>query len=191
MSKMSDEKQRIEALLVHCRRLNKEYECDKQGWEDQNKAVQEEEERQKRMKESGQQVEPEPGESSKGGMMKSTLKVKSSKGKDIVVVKIETKDELVSRVDGSPAEEEGEQYDTESFDPLMEFEDLMFELMEGKELEEEYNKMTMEQEGEIISQLTPRERAEHWRMTEFYQVQASITGRGMEIRSEMIQERAK
>ena len=67
----------------------------------------------------------------------------------------------------------------------------MFELMEGKELEEKYNEMTLEQEGEIILQLTPRERVEHQEMTEFYQVQASVTGQGMEIRSEMIQERAK
>ena len=81
------------------------------------------------MKESGQQVEPEPGESSKEGTMKGTLKVKSSKGKDIVVVKIEAdeesqmtsqgqdekmKYESMSRVDESPAEEEEEQYVTES-----------------------------------------------------------------------------
>ena len=67
----------------------------------------------------------------------------------------------------------------------------MFELMEGKELEEEYSEMTPEQEEEIISQLMPRERVEHQEMTEFYQVQASVTGQGMEIRSEMIQERAR
>ena len=81
------------------------------------------------MKESGQQVEPEPGECSKEGTMKGTLKVKSSKGKDIVVVKIEAdkesqmtsqgqdekmKYESMSRVDESPAEEEEEQYVTES-----------------------------------------------------------------------------
>ena len=113
------------------------------------------------MKESCQQVKPEPEESSKEGMMKGTLKVKSSKGKDIVVVKIEadkqsqmtskgqdekTKDESVSRVHKSPAEEEEEQYNTESFDPPVEFEDPMYELMEGKELEEEYNEMTLEKE---------------------------------------------
>ena len=43
MSKMSEEeKQRIEALLTCCRRQAAEYDCDKQGWEDLNKAVQEE-----------------------------------------------------------------------------------------------------------------------------------------------------
>ena len=50
---------------MHCRRQNVEYEGDKQGWKDWNKAVQMEKERQKRMKESGQEVEPGPGESSK------------------------------------------------------------------------------------------------------------------------------
>ena len=129
------------------------------------------------MKESGQQVKPEPGESSKEGTMKGTLKVKSSKGKDIVVVKIEadkqsqmisqgqdkkTKDKSVSRVDKSSAEEE-EQYDTECFDLPVEFEDPMFELMEGKELEGEYNEMTLEQEEEIIAQVTPREREQSTR----------------------------
>ena len=128
------------------------------------------------MKESGQQVKPELGESSGEGTMKSALKVMPSKGKDIVVVKIETdkksqmtsqdqdekmKDESVGRVDESPAEEEEEQYDTESFDLPVEFEDPMFELMEGEELEEEYNEMTLKQEKEIIAQLTPSERAEH------------------------------
>ena len=207
MSKMSEEeKQHIEALLTCCRRQAAEYDYDKQGWEDQNKAVHEEEERQRRMKESGQQVKPELGESSREGTMKSTLKVKSSKGKDIVVVKIETnkqsqtksqdweekmKDESVGRVDESPTEEEEEQYDAESFDPPVEYEDPMFMLMEGKELEEEYNEMTLEQEEEIIAQLTPQERAEHQEMTEFNQVQASVTKRGMKIRLKMIQERTK
>ena len=81
------------------------------------------------MKESGQQMKSELGETSGEGMMKSTLKVKSSKGKDIVVVKIETdeqsqttsqdweekmKDESVGRVDESPAGEEEEQHNTMS-----------------------------------------------------------------------------
>ena len=175
MSKMSEEeKQRIEALLTCCRRQNAEYDHNKQGWKDQNKAVQQEEERQRRMNESGQQVGLEPGKSSKQGMAKSTLKVKTSKGKDIVVVKIETneqsqmtsqdqdkkiKDESVSRVDKSPAKGEVEQYNTESFDPPVEFEDPMFELIEGKELEEEHSEMTPEQKEEIISQHLGREQS--------------------------------
>ena len=36
--------------------------------------------------------------------------------------------------------------------------------------------MMLEQEEEIVLQLTPREREEHWKMTEFYKVQASVTG---------------
>ena len=91
MSKMSEEeKQHIEGLLTHYGRQAAEYDHDKQGWEDQNKAVQKEKEKLRRMKESSQQVEPELGESSGEGATKSTLKVKSSKGKDIVLVKIET-----------------------------------------------------------------------------------------------------
>ena len=99
------------------------------------------------MKESGQQAKPELGECSGEGTMKGILKVKSSKGEDIVAVKVETdeqsqitsqgqdekvKDKSVSRVDESTAEGEEEQYNTESFDPSVEFEDPMFKFMEGK-----------------------------------------------------------
>ena len=85
---------------------------------------------------------------------------------------------------------EEEHYETESFDPPVESGDPMFELMQ-EELEAEYDEMTLEQEREMTSQLMPRERAEYREMTEFYQVQASMTGQGMELRSEMIKERAK
>ena len=51
--------------------------------------------------------------------------------------------------------------------------------------------MTPEQEREMTSQLMSRERAEYQEMTEFYQVQASVSGQGMELRSEMIKESAK
>ena len=37
----------------------------------------------------------------------------------------------------------------------MEFEDPMYELMQEEELEEEYGEKTLEQEREMISQLTP------------------------------------
>ena len=56
----------------------------------------------------------------------------------------------------------------------MEFEDPMFELMQEEELEEEYGEMTPEQEREMTSQLMPREIAEYWETTKFYQVQASV-----------------
>ena len=70
-----------------------------------------------------------------------------------------TNDESVSKVDKSPAEEEEVQCNIESFDLPVEFEDPMFELMKGKMLEGEYNKMTLEQE----EQLTPKERMESGR----------------------------
>ena len=100
------------------------------------------------------------------------------------------KDESKDKKDESSTEREEEHYQVESYDPLVEFEDPMFELMQ-EELGEEYDDMTPEQEREVVSQLTPRERAEYQEMTEFYQVQASVTGQGMELRSGMIKERAK
>ena len=95
------------------------------------------------------------------------------------------KDESIVKKDESSVRKEEEHYETESYDPLVEFEDPMFELMQ-EELQEEYDEMTPEQEREMTSQLMPRERAKYWEMTEFYQVQASMTGQGMELRSEMI-----
>ena len=128
-----------------------------------------------------------------------------SKGRKIEVVRMETsrqteetlqgqaekaKDESIDKKDESSTIKEEEHYEAESYDPPVEFEDPIFELMQ-EELEEEYDDMTPEQEREMISQLMPRERAEYWEMTKFYQVQASVTGQEMELRSEMIKERAK
>ena len=101
------------------------------------------------------------------------------------------KDESIVKKEKSSVGKEEEHYETESYDPPVEFEDPMFELMQEKELEEEYDEMMPEQEREMSSQLMPRERAEYQGMTEFYQVQASVTSQGMELRSEMIKERAK
>ena len=95
------------------------------------------------------------------------------------------------KMDESSAGKEEVHYETKSYDPPVEFEDPMFELVQEEELEEEYGEMTPEQEREMTSQLMPRERAEYREMTEFYQVQASVTSQGMELRSEMIKERAK
>ena len=199
MSRMSEEeKQQIKALLKHCRRQTVEYECNQEDWEDHNKAMQKEKERQEKTKESSQQVEPEPGESSKGETSTSTLNVRTSKGRKIEVVRMETgeqtertsqgqaekaKDKSMVKMDETSVGKEEEHYETESYDPPVEFEDPMFELMQ-EDLKEEYGEMTPEQEREMISQLMPRERAEYWEMTEFYQVQASMTGQGMELRSE-------
>ena len=55
----------------------------------------------------------------------------------------------------------------------------------------EYQEMTSEQEEELISQLTPRERAEYWEMKEYYQLQASETEQRMEQRSALIKEKGK
>ena len=176
MSRMSEEeKQQIEALLKCCRRQIVEHECDQKDWENHNKAMQEEKERQQKTKESSQQKESKPGESSKRETSTSTLKVKTSKGRKIEVVRMKTseqtenisqdqaekaKDELTVKMDKSSARKEEEHYETESYDPPVEFEDPMFELMQ-EELEEEYDEMTPEQEREMTSQLMPRERAEY------------------------------
>ena len=144
--------------------------------------MQEEKKRKQEMKESSKQVEPKPGESSKEETSTSTLRVKKSKGRKIEVVRMETgkqtlktsqghaekaKDKLIVKKDESSVEKEDKHYKTKSYDPPVKFEDPMFELMQEEELEEEYDKMTPEQEREMISQLTPRERAEFQEMTEF------------------------
>ena len=58
-------------------------------------------------------------------------------------------------------------------------------------MEEEYEEMIPEQENEVILQLTPWERAEYREMSNFYHMQANVTGQGMELRSTMIKERVK
>ena len=49
----------------------------------------------------------------------------------------------------------------EEYDTPVEFEDPLYECMEGQEMEEEYTQMTLEEEEAIIAQLTLHERAEH------------------------------
>ena len=91
MSRMPEgEKQQIETLLKCCWRQTMEYEHEQKNWEDHSKAMQEEKKRQQEMKESSQQVEPKPGESRKGKTSTSTLKMKTSKGRKIEVVRMET-----------------------------------------------------------------------------------------------------
>ena len=63
--------------------------------------------------------------------------------------------------------------------------------MEGQKMEEEYARMTLEEEEAIIAQLTPWERAEYQEMSEFYQIQAATTGQGMVLRSVLIWEKAQ
>ena len=141
------------------------------------------------MEKSSQWVETEPGKSSRGETSTSTLKVKMSKGRKTEIVRMQTgrqteetsqgqvdktKDESIDTKDESSTGKEEEHYEAESYGPPVEFEDPMFELMQ-EELEKMYDDMTPEQEREMISQLIPRERAEYWEMTEFYQVQVSVT----------------
>ena len=111
--------------LKHCRKQTAEYELDQKDWADCNKAMQEEKERQQKTEKSSQQVETELGESSKGEMPTSTLKVKMSKGRKIEVVRMETggqtgetsqkqaekvKDKSKDKKDKSSTEKEEEDY---------------------------------------------------------------------------------
>ena len=43
----------------------------------------------------------------------------------------------------------------------------MYELLQGTELEAEYQQMTLDQEEELVSQLKPREKAEYCEMKEY------------------------
>ena len=118
--------------------------------------MQEEKEKQQK-KESGQQIAPKLGETSKEKVLTSTLKVKTSKGKSIEVVRVEageqvgmmshgtatgTKDE--STIGKGKSTKKEEHYETESNDPLVKFQDLMYKLMEQEEMEKEYEEMTAE-----------------------------------------------
>ena len=91
-----------------------------------------------------------------------------SKGRKIEVVRMETggqtgkmsqrqaeKAKDKSKDKDESCTEKEEHYEVESYDLPVEFQDPMFELMQ-EELEEEYDDMTLEQEREMISQLTPR-----------------------------------
>ena len=148
-----EEKQWIKALLKCCRRQTVEYECDQKDWADCNKAMQEEKERQQKTEKSIQWVETKPGETSKGETSTSTLKVKTSKARKIEVVRMETggQTEKTSQSQAEKAKDESsagkkeEHYEAWSYDPPVESEDPMFELMQ-EELEEEYDDMTPEQE---------------------------------------------
>ena len=67
----------------------------------------------------------------------------------------------------------------------------MYELMQETEMMTEYQEMTSEQEEELVSQLTPREKDEYQEMKEYYQLQAGETRQGMELRSAEIKEKAR
>ena len=151
-----------------------------------------------------QQTKPESGETSGEGI----LKVKSQMGKTVEIMQVEV-DELAEKKshelspevrDGSKRKDESERKDkptqqeeteNESDTPPIEFEDQMYEFMQEAEMMTEYQEMTPEQEEELILQLTPRERAEYQEMKKYYQLQASETEQGMELRSAVIKETAR
>ena len=90
-----------------------------------------------------------------------------------------------------PSMNQREKTEDESDTPPIEFEDQMYELMQEAEMMTEYQEMASEQEEELVLQLTPREKAEYREMKEYYQLQASETGQGMELRSAEIKEQAR
>ena len=155
-----------------------------------------------------QQTKPELGETSGEGPSTSTLKVKSQKGKTVEIMQVE-EDEPAEKKSHEPSPEirdkskrkdeserkdkptQQEETENESDTPPIEFEDQMYELMQEAEMMTEYQEMTSEQKEELISQLTPRERAEYREMKEYYQLQASETEQGMELRSALVKEKAR
>ena len=86
---------------------------------------------------------------------------------------------------------EQEETEDESDTPPVEFEDQMYELMQETEMATEYQEMTTEWEEELVSQLTPREKAEYQEMREYYQLQAKERKQGMELRLAEIKEKAR
>ena len=111
--------------------------------------------------------------------MISILTIKSKKGRTVKIMQVEV-DELTEKEshetspearDKSKREDESawqEKTETESDNPPIEFEDQMYELMQEVEMTTEYQEMTSEQEEGLVSQLTPRERAEYQEMREYY-----------------------
>ena len=125
-----------------------------------------------------QQTQPEPGETSGEGSSTSILKVKSQKGKTVKIMQVgvdklaerkshesspEIRDESKRKDKSGKKDEPTEQEETKdkSDTPPVEFEDQMYELMQETEMMTEYQKMTSEQEEGLVSQLTPREKAEY------------------------------
>ena len=67
----------------------------------------------------------------------------------------------------------------------------MYELIQKAEMITEYQEMTLKQEEELVSQLTPREKAKYQEMKEYYQLQSGETRQGMELRLAEIKEKAR
>ena len=133
-------------------------------------------------------------------MSTSVLKIKSQKGKTVEIVQVKEDKLVEKKMDKSKEKDESEkgdepteQEETEdkSDTPPIEFEDQMYKLMQETEMMTEYQEMTTKQEEELVSQLTPREKAKYQEMREYYQLQARETEQGMELRSAEIKEKAR
>ena len=133
---------------------------------------------QKCQQRKSQQTKPESGETSGEGPSTSILKVKSQKGKTVEIMQVEVdkpaekkshelspeiRDESKRKDESERKDEPTQQEQTkdENDTPPIEFEDQMYELMQEAEIMTEYQEMTSEQEEELVSQLTPREKAEY------------------------------
>ena len=174
-----------------------EIERDQKDWEERKKGMEVEQECQWK---KSQQSQPELGETSGEGSSTSVLKVKSQKEKTVKIVQVEEDKPVEKKMDKSRREDESEKRDEpteqeetedESDTPPIEFEDQMYELMQETEMATEYQEMTSEQEEELVSQLTPREKAKYREMEEYYQLQVRETEQGMELRSAEIKEKAR
>ena len=169
MSHMTEEENKqIEVLLKCCRRQCILYKTENQDWEELVKAKEEERLQQEKEERSTTQAKMEQPKAGGLGTKSSVLKVKTSKGKEVVVEQVKEekqpesatekvleekgKDKLVLGGDKSP---DPNKFEEESYKPPVEFEDPLFELMEGQGMEEEYKHMTLEEEEAIISHLTP------------------------------------
>ena len=103
-------------------------------------------------------------------MSTNILKVKSQKGKTVKIVQVREGNLVEEKMDKSRKEDESgkrdepteqEETEDESDTPPVEFEDQMYELMQEMEMATEYQEMAAEWEEELVSQLTPREKAEY------------------------------
>ena len=122
------------------------------------------------------------------------------KGKTVEIVQVREDKTVEEKMDESRKMDESEKRDEpteqeetedESDTPPVEFEDQMYKLIQEMEMATEYQEMTAEWEEELVSQLTPREKAKYREMREYYQLQAKETEQGMDLRLAEIKEKAR
>ena len=91
----------------------------------------------------------------------------------------------------SENESESTHQETDEEDQLVvEFKDQAYVITQTYQLEQEYHKMTSEQEADAVQALTPLEQAEYQELTKLYQRQAEME-KGMTGLSQIVKERAK